>query len=235
MAEPLLGPSGVLGDAGGSGTLDLGGATVDLARPLEVRAGGTKTVRNGTLRWTGGDKGGLGYKGGYGVFVAGAGARLVLEGVTVVGTGVRVGGGGHARLARCAVRDAPRTGVLAHGLGGRVEVEGGIVSGSKEYDGICAQHGGHAVVKDVRVEDNQRCGVFVHGQGSRVELEGGSVSGSKRFHGIIAQHGGRAVVKGAQISSCARYGLCRDGDDSHMEVGDGVTIWGCGQGDRHGC
>jgi len=91
------------------------------------------------------------------------------------------------------------------------------------------------VLEDVRVEDNHRDGVFVHGEGSRVEVEGGSVSGSKRFHGIIAQHGGRAVVKGVQISSCARYGLCRDGDDSHMEVGDGVTIRGCGEGDRHGC
>ena len=145
----------VLGEAGASGTLDLGGATVDLARPLEVRAGGAKTVRNGTLRWTGGDKGGLGNEGGYGVFVEGAGARLVLEGVTVVGTGVNVEGGGHARLARCAVRDAPRAGVVALGQGSRVEVEGGSVSGSKEGSGISAEQGGHAVVKGVQVEDNK--------------------------------------------------------------------------------
>ena len=61
------------------------------------------------------------------------------------------------------------------------------------------------------------------------------MSGSKEFHGISAEKGGHAVVKGVQISKCARYGLCRADDDSHMEVGDGVTIRGCGQGDRHGC
>jgi len=67
-----------------------------------------------------------------------------------------------------------------------------------------------------------------------VEIEGGSVSGSKRS-GICAERGGHAVVKGVQISNCAMYGLCRDGDDSQVEVGEGVTIRGCGQGDRHGC
>ena len=68
-----------------------------------------------------------------------------------------------------------------------------------------------------------------------MEVEGGSVSGSKEFDGICADQGGHALVKGVQVSNCARYGLYRNGDDSHMEVGEGVTIRGCGQGDRHGC
>jgi len=38
-----------------------------------------------------------------------------------------------------------------------------------------------------------------------------------------------------QISNCAGHGLYRDGYDSQVEVGEGVTIRGCGQGDRHGC
>jgi len=68
-----------------------------------------------------------------------------------------------------------------------------------------------------------------------VEVEGGSVSGSKEWHGISAQGGGRAEVKGVQISNCARYGLCRADDDSRVEVGEGVTVRGCGLGDRRGC
>ena len=52
---------------------------------------------------------------------------------------------------------------------------------------------------------------------------------------ISASQGGRAVVKGVQISNCARYGLCRADDDSRVEVGEGVTVRGCGLGDRHGC
>ena len=68
-----------------------------------------------------------------------------------------------------------------------------------------------------------------------MEIEGGSVSGSKLLDGILAREGGLAVVKDVQVSNCARYGLYRGGDDSHMEVGEGVTIRGCGQGDRHGC
>ena len=116
-----------------------------------------------------------------------------------------------------------------------MEVAGGRVGGSGERNGIRAQGGGHAVARGVRVEDNRRIGVRAIGQGSRVEVEGGSVSGSKEWHGISAQGGGRAEVKGVQISNCARYGLCRDDDDSCMEVGEGVTILGCGQGDRRGC
>ena len=68
-----------------------------------------------------------------------------------------------------------------------------------------------------------------------MEIEGGSVSGSKLLDGILAREGGLAVVKDVQVSNCARYGLCRVDDDSQVDVGDGVTIWGCGQGDRHGC
>jgi len=71
-------------------------------------------------------------------------------------------------------------------------------------------------VKGVRVEDNHQVGVLVLDPGSRVEVEGGSVSGSKESNGISAEQGGHAVVKDA-------------------EVGEGVTIRGCGQGDRQGC
>ena len=109
------------------------------------------------------------------------------------------------------------------------------MSGSKEGVGISAEQGGHAVVTGVRVMDNRWNGVVAYGQGSRVEVEGGSVSGSRKLHGISAQQGGLAVVENVQVSNCARYGLCRDGVDSHMKVGEGVTIRGCGRGDRHGC
>ena len=107
----------------------------------------------------------------------------------MLGRGILAEEGGHAVVTGVQVKDNQRTGVLAHGPGSRVEIEGGSVTGSKEYYGISAQQGGHAVVKGVRVEDNQSCGVLASGQGSRVEVEGGSVSGCKDGSGISAERG----------------------------------------------
>jgi len=172
-----------IGSVGGVVTIP---GVLRVTREVRVMAGVHLTIRGGrvenTLGGVAGVEGGFDY-----AFVVDRGGSLVLEAVRVVGAGVKVCGGGTARLVGCDVLDAP-----AHG-------------------------------------------VFVCGKDSRVEITGGSVSGSKERHGISAQQGGHAVVKGVQISSCARYGLCRVDVDSHMEVGVGVTIRGCGRGDRHGC
>ena len=172
-----------IGSVGGVVTIP---GVLRVTREVRVRAGVHLTIRGGRVENTLG--GVAGVEGGFdNAFVVDRGGSLVLEAVRVVGAGVKVCGGGTARLVGCDVQDAPLCGVLVHDRGSRVEVAGGSVSGSKEYDGISAEEGGHA------------------------------------------------VVKGVQISNCARYGLCRADDDSRVEVGEGVTVRGCGLGDRHGC
>ena len=84
------------------------------------------------------------------------------------------------------VEDNQWSGVFVTGQGSRVDVEGGSVSGSKEWHGISAEEGGHAVVKGVQISNCTRYGLCRDGVDSHMKVgEGVTIRGCGRgdLHG----------------------------------------------------
>lgn len=210
------------------GSIDLGGDELGLTAEIVVGNRVVTTVRNGTLRAADTPLGT-----GYGLQVQ-QGAELRLEGMTVIGTGVRCGGGGNAALVHVRLEDAPKTGVMCTGHGSRVDVQGGRIAGSRASDGLVCQDGGQAEVRDVEIADCNLCGVFISGTGSMVVVQRARVVGSKVGHGIACQQGGCAKLRDVEVVACKQSGVYSYGQGSHVTM-HGGRITGSSDGNGVAC
>ena len=165
-------------------------------------------------------------------FVVEQGGSLVLEDVRMVGAdggrgwwaGVRVSGGGTARLVGCDVRNAEWDAIVVGDQGSRVQVEGGSVSvsGPTGYDGphgIIVKDGAHAVVTGVQMTGS----VLVRDSDSVVEIVGGSVTGvgPEDGHGISVENGGTARLVGCNVLDAPDDGVHVAGQGSRVQVEGG--------------
>lgn len=130
-------------------------------------------------------------QGGEAVVVRGFGTSLDLRGVTVTGEGrgLAVGGGASLRLARVAVVANREHGVVAGGVGTRLEVTDCVVRGTRPSaqvatsHGVTAQGGASVTIQSTAIEANVDTGLLARGGHTAVEVRGSSVRGQTLVKG----------------------------------------------------